>query len=341
MTPLIIQTNMMKILITLVLICQIVPLSAQKENRDELILAYFNLDNLFDTNDDQTVMDNDYTATGRKNWTRERYEKKIENIAEILAAEIGDDLPGIIVLSEVENRDILNDIGSHRKIRRSRYDIFFNEGSPGLALLSKDGVISDIEVRTITNSLLPPDSPIISSVIYIKCSLNDGQKYHLFINSWPGREGGIGSSEPERMGLAASVRKEIDRILNFERDARIIVLGTFNDEPTGRSLMMMLNATNKKKNLGDRDLYNPFYDMHNEDDKGTVMVNGIWQMFDFIIVSPALLIDQEGYSLSYQDAHVADIKAPVFGPTYRGNEYLGGVSDHLPVYIILKRSRGQ
>ncbi|HUS87513.1 MAG TPA: hypothetical protein VMW76_09755 [Bacteroidales bacterium] len=332
---------MIKILIILVLISQIVPMSAQKENRDELILAYFNLDNLFDTKDDQTVLDDDYTAIGRKNWTEERYENKIENIVEILAGGIDGDLPELLVFSEVENMDILNDIGGHRKIRKSRYDILFNEDLPGLALLSKEGIISDIGVREITNSLLPSDSSANSSVIYIKCRLNDGQKYHLFINSWTARTGGTGLSESERMGLAASVRREIDKVLNFERDARIIILGTFNDEPTGRSIMMMLNATNKKKNLGDRDLYNLFYDMHNEEDKGTVIINGIWQMYDFIIVSPSLLRSRDGYFLSYRDAHIADIKAPMFGPTYRGDEYLGGVSDHLPVYIVLKRSTGQ
>ena len=77
--------------------------------------------------------------------------------------------------------------------------------------------------------------------------------------------------------------------MNFERDARIIILGTFNDEPTNKSVLTMLNASNKRKNLNYRDLYNPFYDAHNMKEAGTVSVNGKIQMYDFIIVSPNYL----------------------------------------------------
>jgi endonuclease/exonuclease/phosphatase family metal-dependent hydrolase len=62
------------------------------------------------------------------------------------------------------------------------------------------------------------------------------------------RSGEERESEMRRITAAATLRKDIDNILNYENDARIIIMGDFNDEPTNRSLMQVLNATNKRKN---------------------------------------------------------------------------------------------
>jgi len=124
-------------------------------------------------------------------------------------------------------------------------------------------------------------------------------------------------------------------------------MGDFNDEPTNKSVMQILNATNKRKNVNYRDLYNLMFDMHNTGNEGSITYKDSWQMFDQIIVTPELLNKGTGYYLSYSDGKVykgtevlfTNPQTKLTGPnrTYDINSYPGGVSDHLPVYIILKK----
>jgi hypothetical protein len=126
-------------------------------------------------------------------------------------------------------------------------------------------------------------------------------------------------------------------------------MGDFNDEPTNKSVMQMLNATNKRKNVNYRDLYNIMYDAHDTGDEGSTNVRDNWQMYDQIIVSSALFNKGTGYHLSYGDGRVykgAEVlitnpqtKLTRSNRNYEGNSYLGGVSDHHPVYFILKKER--
>jgi hypothetical protein len=91
------------------------------------------------------------------------------------------------------------------------------------------------------------------------------------------------------------------------------------------------------------------YDAHNKGNEGTIAYKGNWQMLDQIIVSPELLIKGNGYFLSYDDGKVykgdgvlfTDPQTKAVSPnrTYEGNTYFGGVSDHLPVFVILGKSQ--
>jgi endonuclease/exonuclease/phosphatase family metal-dependent hydrolase len=146
---------------------------------------------------------------------------------------------------------------------------------------------------------------------------------------------------------AVTLRKEVDNILNLENNARIIVMGDFNDEPTDKSIFQILNAANKRKNLHYRDLYNLMYDSHNANGEGSIAYKDSWQMFDQIIVSPSLFTKGTGYYLSFDDGKVFRtsqllVTDPATGfsfpnRTYGGDTYYSGASDHLPVYIILKK----
>ena len=124
-------------------------------------------------------------------------------------------------------------------------------------------------------------------------------------------------------------------------------MGDFNDEPTNKSILQILGATNKRKNLNYRDLYNLMYDAHNTGNEGSVTYKDAWQMFDQIIVSPILLNKSKNYYLSIGDGKAfkddqvlipgTGSGLPALNRTFGGDTYLGGVSDHLPVYIILKK----
>lgn len=78
---------------------------------------------------------------------------------------------------------------------------------------------------------------------------------------------------------------------------------------------------------------------------GSYRYKGNWQTIDHLILSGALL---DGHSVWKADRRLTVFSASFlleedktyFGykpcPTYRGPRYVGGYSDHLPIYIDLK-----
>jgi hypothetical protein len=310
---------------------------SQKTFEKELLIAYYNADQMYDYFDNEGAYDDDFTAKGTRSWGEQRYNAKLDGLADIIGSINGKELPGIIILGEIENKEVLKDLLDRKVFRKSGYSSYFytHPGGKSIAILSSVDVQGGIETSIININGLNPEQS--ASIFHSTFVLDDGNIYHLFINNWTDRTSGLSGSEPSRINCAVALRKEIDKILNFERDARILVAGTFNDEPTNRSVLMMLNASNKRKNLNYRDLYNPFYDAHNENAMGTVSVNGSMQMYDFIIVSPQLLKRSDGYSTGFSSGKVfsGDRAEPL--PTFRGDTYTEGPGTHFPVYIKLSR----
>lgn len=310
--------------------------NAQKIDRENLCIAYYNADKLFDYVDNEGEYDDDFTGSGKKFWGEKRYNDKLDRLAEVIGTIQGKDLPGIIVISEVENLQLIRDLLQRKIFRRSKYNINFIKHPLGksTALLS---LVELSDKKTISLKVETPGPEQNAAISYTTFTLADGKKYHLFINNWVDRTSGLSGSEPARMNCAVTVRKEIDNILNFERDARIIVMGTFYDEPTNKSILTMLNASNKKRNINYRDIYNPFYDAHNQQGDGTVLINGNMQMYDFILVSPQLLRETEAYSCKFSSGEIAKGESTEPISTFRGDEYTGGASSHFPVFIRFSR----
>ena len=47
-------------------------------------IAFYNVENLFDTENDSLTFDDDRTPEGRYHWTQERYRHKIDQISKVL-----------------------------------------------------------------------------------------------------------------------------------------------------------------------------------------------------------------------------------------------------------------
>ncbi len=237
-----------------------------------------------------------------------------------------------IPILHVRYESVVDDLISDRKFRKSSYSILSVNSTDfnSMHILVRESV-KEVNFKKMT--FAEKENISKGSVLYSLAKLNDGFNYHIFLNLWPSRSEG---NEYDRIRCAVAVRKEIDNILNFERDARIIVLGTFNDEPTNKSVLSILNASNKRKNIDYRDFYNPFYDLHNNSDSGTMVLNGTLQMYDYIVVSPQLIRKNKGYSIMFNSGEIIDNGSAQPLPTFRGDEYLGGASGHFPVIIRLK-----
>ena len=313
-------------------------------------IVFWNVDKLYDTNNDPDTFDDEYLPSGKNQWTDERYKKKISDISATISSVILDDLPVLIGLAEVENQKVLDDLVTSQKLKIGKYgSVHFDEkDNDGLevALLYKKDEVEILASKTVPVTTTFDIKASFKDILYVKCRLKEDNIYHLFIIHWPSRTMDD-QDELKRISAAIALRKEVDNILNTDNKARIIIMGDFNDEPTNKSLLQMMNATNKRKNINYRDLFNMMYDTHNLSDNGTYSENRKVFMFDQIIVSPELFNKVSGYFLSFVDGKIftgvetkTNDSVPVIRypePTYNGSKYLGGTSSHFPVLINLNK----
>ncbi len=321
-----------------------------KATTDAFIVLFYNVENLFDIEDDPLSIDDEFTPESDKQWTEERYEKKLDDLSEVFTSVDKKNLPAIIGLCEVENRQVLQDLISNRKMKKGEYGIV-HEDSPDIrgidvALIYRKDLY-EVEAWKKIPVNIPSDSVTTRDILYVKGTIPGDEVLHCFVNHWSSRRDGEKETERRRIYASVTLRKAVDSILNFEPEAKIIIMGDFNDEPTNNSLHTFLNANNKRRNTTNRDLYNLMYDMHNLESKGTYSYKGNWNMLDQLIVSQSLIRDSKGFHIDFTGGKILRedwmmYNNPKIGETtpnktYGGVSYFGGVSDHLPVYLILQK----
>ncbi len=332
----------------LFLVVFFLPLQA-KDPPVSLTVMFYNVENLFDTIDDPATHDEDFTPAGEKKWDEARYRKKLEDLARVIGSVVPKGHPVLVGLCEVENRQVVEDLAGTGRLKRAGYRVIHEE-SPDRRGIDVALMYDPQQFRYLSHRTLPirfpRDTTRVRDILYVK-GRADEEVLHLFINHWKSRSGGERATEQKRIYSAVVLRRAVDSILNFEPQAKILIMGDFNDEPTNMSIMQILMAADKRKNIGRRDLYDLMYDQHNLHDTGTYSYKGRWLMLDQIIVSYPLLLDRHGWHTTYDGGHIfarewmlydnpkAGRKVP--NRTYGGPNYFGGISDHLPVYVTLQR----
>jgi len=326
--------------------------SAQKKDQ-ELTLMFYNVENLFDTENNPEKNDDEFTPDSEKAWDIEKYEKKLNDIASVIKAVNKVELPEIVGLCEVENIKVLEDLIQTKGLKRGDYGIIHHE-SPDIRGIDCALLYNTETFHVLSNEALPVSFPFDSSmttrdILYVKGKTENNEILHLFINHWSSRWGGQKESEPKRLYCAVTLRKAIDNVMNEDSHSKIIIMGDFNDEPTNRSIYEMLLANNKRKNAADRELYNLMYDGHNQRNEGSYNYQGNWEMMDQIIVSRSVITDRKGWHADYGDGKILKAEFMLYydenrkdyvpNRSYGGPNYYGGISDHLPVYFTLKNKK--
>jgi hypothetical protein len=176
------------------------------------------------------------------------------------------------------------------------------------------------------------------SILYASFRAYKKDTLHVFINHWPSRYGGKDATKHKRADAARLLKRQIDSIISADPLAKVIVMGDFNDDPDDDSLWRILNAGPWEAQQK-VDLVNLFWE-YKKKEIGTVFhtdVNGRWYVFDQIIVSKALL-SGDSFQLRYPRGFIfrgdwlidSETKRPY--RSFRGPVFVGGYSDHLPVY---------
>ncbi len=333
--------------VLLMLIISSVPGRAQEDANTFLVFSY-NVENLFDTVDAPSVRDEDFTPGGTKKWTYERYEKKLDDITRVILSIPEKEMPAIIGLAEVENRKVLEDLADNRGIRKMKYGIIHDDGSDPRGIECAMLYRPDL-FRYKSHEYIPVEDPVdpdylYREILHVTGNGPDGSSLHLFMNHWKSRSEGTRETEKQRMFTAITLRKQLDLLLSKESDFKVILMGDFNDEPTNRSIVNGLSASGKRRNINMGDHYNLFYDLHNQEGKGTYNFKGQWNMLDQIIVSYNLLNQEKGLTINFQGGRILKEEWMLYenekygekfpSATFGGPEYYGGPSDHLPVYVV-------
>ena len=322
-------------------------LYSQKNVKSFLVVSY-NVENLFDTINFPLFEDDEFTPSGTKAWTYDRYTKKLNDLGRVILSITSRELPALIGLSEIENRGVLEDLIKVRGIRKGDYEIVHEDGQDprGIecALLYRPDLF-----KYKSHEYVPIADPVdpdylYRGILHVHGKAPDGSSLHIFVNHWKSRSGGERETQRQRMFSAITLRKQMDLLMSRESDFKVIVMGDFNDEPTNRSLTNGLSALNKRRNIQMGDYYNLFYDLHNIEGKGTYNYQGNWNMLDQVIVSYNLLDQERGLTTGYESGVILKEEWMLYesekygeslpSATYGGPEYFGGPSDHLPIYVV-------
>ncbi|MCC9167252.1 endonuclease/exonuclease/phosphatase family protein [Pontibacter harenae] len=320
-----------------------------KSNKERIqTIAFYNVERLFDTANDTATDDDVFTPTGYLKWDEQRYQQKVKNLAAVIKSIGGENGPAIIGLCEIENKEVLNDLVHTEALEKSNYAIIHydmpDEQGLDVAFLYKPKVFSPITNQSIS---IPFEDKNFKTrgILLVKGKLL-GEDVTLYVNHWPPRSRATKGSREDDSRLkeaAATLRKLIEQQQELNPSANIILMGDFDAEPKSEVMENILKASGRPNPVFNEELFNPFY-MHFIDGKGSYFNRADFQMIDQIIVSKSLLTGK-GLELVRGSAtiHRPDFATIRFGryrntprKTYTGTTYLGGYSDHFPVYIQVK-----
>jgi hypothetical protein len=318
--------------------------------RQNVRVAFYNLENLYDAYDDSLKMDEEFTKEGAKHWSYSRFRTKLNHVAKTFLAMGTDEPPAIIGVCEVENRYVLNKLVYDSPLKRFGYR-FVHHDSPDLrgvdvALLYMQSRFTPIQVQTFPIRFPFDTLAQTREILLVQGRVIAKDTIHILVNHWPSRRGGYQQSQPRRNYVAGVVRRICDSLLTINLNSNILIMGDLNDEPDKESLVNRLKVVNDTSGFRHFDLLNLMAPMMRRWNEGTLKYQGQWSIFDQFIVSGNLLLGKAGLRTTFRDVHI--FQSPFltsddsknFGVklnrTYQGPRYNGGFSDHLPIYMDIK-----
>ncbi|MGB0136798.1 MAG: endonuclease/exonuclease/phosphatase family protein [Flavobacteriales bacterium] len=312
------------------------------ETSGPLNVAFYNVENLFDTVDDPQTDDQQFLPSSEKEWTQKRFATKIDHLAEVLSQMFNNDLPDVIGVCEVENRTVLEALVAHPLLTENGYDIVHRNSPDGrgidCALLFNPSRIQ-IDKSAWHKVVLPVrDRKNTRDIVYAR-GISGDDTLHFFVNHWPSRYGGKDVSEPRRLTAAYLLDNAIDSIRKAVPGAQVLCMGDFNDHPNDKSIQQVLGANISKPSQ----LFNFMAELHKEGG-GTYNYKGDWGALDQFIGTWNFIDGEAAFKADRQAAepfrrefmmYVNDRGEAYPSRTYGGPNYYGGYSDHLPIKMTL------
>lgn len=326
---------------------------------DRLCVAAWNVQTLFDGNDDGTEYP-DYRAS--KGWTRTAYRERLERIGAV-AEWIAEDGPDILALIEVENGGVIEDLiaGPLKGYGYRQYSLARLPGAAlGTAVISKFPIE---RVRVHTSSRIGAELP--RPILEVR--VDAGAVLDLLVCHWKSKLGGDEQTEPLRAAAAAVVSRRLEELAK-EGASDALVLGDLNenhdefvrrgssaltalirDDPVAAELVndegaksrgfLVLSAARPPVSRTIPRALALFCPWYASVWPGSYVYRGEWETIDHLLGSPGLF---DGAGWEWDAFRVVDAPEIVdesgFPRAYEQRTGKG-FSDHLPVAVELVRAK--
>lgn len=293
---------------------------------------FWNLENTFDyKNDSLSTSDEEFSARGARHWTKKRFQTKCNAIAKgiLWAGSREGGLPDAVGFAEVENAFVLKRILQTAALRKLDYRItHFESPDPrgiDVALIYRPSRLQLADAKPC--HLYQKDTIMRTrDILLARFHTPEGADIAFLVNHHPSKYGGLEESEPRRR-IAVKRLAYLADSLSTEGVENIVAMGDFNDTPD-----------NPVYGLLEPFLENLASPLHLKGE-GTIKYDGAWELIDMFFVSPPLRdvstmkILQIPFLMTKDTGHAGT--KPL--RTYSGPRYLGGVSDHCPIWLNVNR----
>lgn len=319
------------------------------------VVAFYNLENFYDTLDDPLTSDEEFTPHGERNYDGKIYWNKVSKLASVIAKLGTDDAkypcpdgPAFMGVAEIENDNVLHDLVNDPQIKDRNYQIVHYDSKDkrgvDVAFLYNPKYFKVLDSKALFVHLPQgsKDSYYTRDVLWVKGEF-EGEIVHIYVNHWPSRLGGEERSAPGRAAAAMVSKQHSDSIFKAEGvEQKVIIMGDLNDDPISPSLTKVLKAKGDVNDVQVGGLYNPWVDMY-KNGIGTLGFQDAWGLFDQIVISHKWLDKkQDGFFFQKQFIFNREFLTENLGRykgypmrTWDGLSYRGGYSDHYPTYLVL------
>ena len=342
--------------LALIFLCSLSLKAQSSEQRKQFAvyaIAFYNLENLFDTINQPDVMDEEFTPQGGMRWNSMKYNNKLKNLSYAISQLATDgpfplpNGPAVIGISEIENRGVVEDLIKTGKLAERNYGIVHYD-SPDRRGVDV-GLIYDKDQFTVESSnsirlVYPADTAMRTRDQLLVNGILGGERVHIIVNHWPSRLGGEKKSRPKREAAAALTKHIADSVLTADPNSKVIIMGDLNDDPVNTSCRVIIGAKKNQKDVEPGGYYNTMWDFYDKG-IGSLAYQGAWNLFDQIIIS-ANLLGKDRSTLKFVKAEIfnRDFLKQTEGKykgypkrTHAGGVYLNGYSDHFPTLIYLAK----
>ena len=313
-------------------------------------LGFWNVENLYDTLNDQWKNDEDFTPSGTNAWSGPRYRTKIDHLADVIsqmATDVTPDGLAILGLCEIENKSVVKDLVNSPRLKKRNYQIVHIEGPDARGVdpsfiynptYFKVTKAISYHVTYVTDTAHKTRDILVVSGSFL------GEPLTVLVNHWPSRRGGEMASRPNRNAAAKVARHIADSITYDNPNAKIAIMGDFNDDPVNVCIKDVIKTYNSIPKAKDDEFYNPMEKLY-DDGIGSLAWQDSWNLFDQIMLNkPWLPKNYEGwqyyavriFNKAFLKSDFGNYKGYPFR-TYSGGAYTAGYSDHFPVYVVIAK----
>lgn len=356
---------MKRTLSTIIFILLVLGNSVYAQNaKQNYVIGFYNLENLFDTFDDPAKNDEQFLPEGSNKWTPAKYKIKLHNMAHVISemAASNGRWHTILGISEIENRLVIEDLLAQPELAPANYQIVHYDGPDrrgvDVALLYNPKQFKLLDSKSIPFTFFDDGSIDYSldkqgrerfrtrDILMVRGTI-DGEMFAFFVTHLPSRVGGKGADL--RSGGARIIYLHARTLMRMYPDIKIVVMGDMNDDPTDESMSKWLHGRERIEDVGKSDFFNPYTSMLKAG-YGSLCYQGVWSIYDQELVNYNLVNAPNGglklqpvgskgyYGYIFKRPFMTTQKGQYKGypfRTFSGGAFIGGYSDHYPTFIVV------